>query len=136
MALVVLLAVVPLVLPLVARWSLRLGPLAGDPKAVTATFGAPFGVGPAAPQSPLTRDLRLGLRRALVDAYRPEVYWWEAVLMLQRLVRHRATVCIAMCVSPCVPPFFRSSTHCVTSIGYLVSCTVATLHCCWHGDAA
>jgi hypothetical protein len=32
-------------------------------------------------------DIRVGVRRAVVDAYSDRMYWWEASLMVQRLVR-------------------------------------------------
>lgn len=33
------------------------------------------------------RDLRAGVRRALVEAYNDGMFWWEAAMMVQRLVR-------------------------------------------------
>ncbi len=33
------------------------------------------------------RDLRLGVRRAVVEAYSNRMFWWEAAMMAQRLVR-------------------------------------------------
>jgi hypothetical protein len=33
------------------------------------------------------QDVRLGVRRAIVEAYTDGAYWWEASLMMQRLVR-------------------------------------------------
>jgi hypothetical protein len=35
-------------------------------------------------------DLRLGVRRALVEAYSDSMYWCEAGMMAQRLVRRLA----------------------------------------------
>jgi hypothetical protein len=32
-------------------------------------------------------DLQVGVQRAVVDAYSDRMYWWEASLMVQRLVR-------------------------------------------------
>lgn len=61
--LVVLLVAVPALLPFAAAWSRRVGGSAWD------------------------NDVRLGVRRALVDCYHPKAYWWEAALMAQRLVR-------------------------------------------------
>ncbi len=62
--LVALLVAVPLALPVVAAWS-------------RAEHGHP---------GSLHNAVRLGVRRALVDPYRDGVFWWEAVLMAQRLV--------------------------------------------------
>jgi hypothetical protein len=39
-------------------------------------------------ERPWVRDLRLGVRRAIVEAYSDRMYWWEAALMVQRLVRY------------------------------------------------
>ena len=36
---------------------------------------------------PWVRDLRLGVRRALVETYSDGMFWWEAAMMAQRLVR-------------------------------------------------
>jgi hypothetical protein len=73
-ALVCLLVAVPLVLPFAAAWSRRPG------------------------QSLWGWDARLGVRRARVDAYHPRAYWWEAVLMSQRLVScwHHSTLSVVM----------------------------------------
>jgi hypothetical protein len=38
-------------------------------------------------------DIRMGVRRAVVDAYSDRMYWWEASLMVQRLVRGFASGC-------------------------------------------
>ena len=62
--LVALLVAVPLALPGVAAWS----------RAEHGNPGSP------------RHAVRLGVRRALVDPYRDGVFWWEAVLMAQRLV--------------------------------------------------
>jgi hypothetical protein len=65
----VLLAVLlslPVLLPFFARWAERAPPSPG--------------VGWVA-------DLRVGARRALVEVYSPSTPWWEAVLLVQRLVR-------------------------------------------------
>lgn len=35
----------------------------------------------------LVQDVRLGVRRSLVDGYRESMFWWEGSLMVQRLVR-------------------------------------------------
>jgi hypothetical protein len=68
LVLVTLLAAAPLGVAWLAAWSRR-------------------GVGPSDVGSHLKRDVRLGLRRALVDSYKKGAYFWEAVLMGQRLVR-------------------------------------------------
>ena len=60
--LVAFLVAIPATLPFAAAWSRRRG-------------GAPWIV-----------DVRLGVRRALVDSYHHRAYWWEAALMAQRLV--------------------------------------------------
>jgi hypothetical protein len=35
----------------------------------------------------MREDVRVGMRRALVDSYRDHAHWWEVVLLAQRLVR-------------------------------------------------
>ncbi len=72
-ALLGLLAGVPLALPFVAAWS-RAASTHGDvPRASSCCACA-------------CRHGRVGVRRALVDAYSPRTPWWEAVLLAQRLV--------------------------------------------------
>lgn len=66
-ALLAVLVAVPLALPLLAAWSRR------EP-------------GLFSPNSLVCADLRVGVRRALVESYAPHAFWWEAVLMAQRLV--------------------------------------------------
>lgn len=41
--------------------------------------------------------VRWGVRRALVEPYRDGAYWWEAVLMSQRLVRVVSCACCSCC---------------------------------------
>jgi hypothetical protein len=43
--------------------------------------------GPEMSESELVRDMRWGVRRAIVESYRPGAFWWESVLLGQRLVR-------------------------------------------------
>ena len=74
--LVVLLVTVPALLPFAAAWSRKPGGTAWD------------------------QDVRVGVRRALVDCYHPKAYWWEAALMAQRLVRR--------CLSAVSPPHTRA----------------------------
>jgi hypothetical protein len=62
----------PLLLPLAAAWASR-----------------PCVSSSGRPDSALWVDVRMGVRRALVGAYTPAHHWWEAVLMVQRLVRGR-----------------------------------------------
>jgi hypothetical protein len=38
-------------------------------------------------------DIRLGVRRALVEAYVDHMFWWEASMMVQRLVRAQRRLC-------------------------------------------
>lgn len=59
---------VPLVLPLVAGWSL------------------PTAAASSRARTPLANDVHAGVRRALVEAYHDHAYFWEAVLMAERLV--------------------------------------------------
>jgi hypothetical protein len=70
--LVGLLIAVPVGLPMVAAWARRSGS---------------SGLGVEGASGSCMEDVRNGLRRALVDAYQPRAYWFEAVLMLMRLVR-------------------------------------------------
>jgi hypothetical protein len=90
---VVVLAVVALALPLVARWASGMPPLppslhwseAGD----TATPTLTTRLLPSTPAvgETLLMDVQSGVWRALVEPYSPKWYWWESVLLLQRLVR-------------------------------------------------
>jgi hypothetical protein len=75
--LVALLAAVPLMLPLVALWSRR--PTRNDIESMRQLreYDSPHD---------LRDDVRLGVKRALVDPYLSKAFWWEAVLMTQRLV--------------------------------------------------
>lgn len=59
--LVAILVAIPAVLPFAAAWSCRPGGSVWD------------------------TDVRLGVRRAVVDSYHQRAYWWEAALMAQRL---------------------------------------------------
>jgi hypothetical protein len=76
--LVALLAAVPAVLPLIAAWSRR--PTRNDIESMRdlREYDSPH---------PLADDIRLGVKRALVDPYVHSAFYWEAVLMTQRLVR-------------------------------------------------
>jgi hypothetical protein len=79
---VVVLTATPLLLPWVAAWSRR------KPRHTPrdASKGGEGGRrGCCAGQ--VVADLRVGVRRALVETYTPGLFWWEAVLMAQRLVR-------------------------------------------------
>jgi hypothetical protein len=76
--LVSILAAIPILLPLVAAWSRR--PTRKDIQSMQRLMQH---VGPP----PLADDIRLGVKRALVDPYVPAAFYWEAVLMTQRLVR-------------------------------------------------
>jgi hypothetical protein len=68
---------------LAARWALRATP---------TTLST---------SSALVNDVRLGTRRALVDTYTGRWYWWEAALMVQRLVRACARMCARVCTWVC-----------------------------------
>ena len=50
-------------------------------------------------------DLRLGMYRSLVGMYRPRIYWWECVLMLQRLL-----LAVVFTVGPSAPVIRTSLT--------------------------
>lgn len=99
-----------------------------------------LGLGASSPTIML--DVRLGLQRALVLTYRDSVYWWEGLLMVQRLVRAhvlRSTLCVCVCV--CVGGAFtacrlhvvccnRSLSNVGTSTAHLFVCC----HCCGFRD--
>jgi hypothetical protein len=53
-------------------------------------------------------SLRVGVRRALVEAYTDRMYWWEASLMAQRLVGRRARTNSANLTHPGVVTFYHS----------------------------
>ncbi len=77
--LVALLVAVPMALPFVAAWSRR------EP-----------GVGLGS-RWHWVEDVRAGVHPALVDIYGP-LYWWEAALMLQRLVSGGASAGARVCM--------------------------------------
>ena len=68
----ILLVGLPVALPFVAAWSRR----KPDPVGGAACAGSRWR---------WVEDVRAGVHPALVDLYGP-LYWWEAALMLQRLV--------------------------------------------------
>ncbi len=77
----ILLVGLPMALPFVAAWSRRKpGPACG-----VATGARRHWV----------EDVRAGVHPALVDLYGP-LFWWEAALMLQRLVR--GVVIVVPCI--------------------------------------
>jgi hypothetical protein len=87
------LVALPFALPWVAAWSQGTGPQCCT-LSMCSRCGSggrqqqqqQRGAGPRVPDSQLVLDVRDGVRRALVDAYSDGRAWWEAVLMVQRLV--------------------------------------------------
>ena len=95
-AVLVLLCCTPVVLPWVATWSRGLGRASTKLGAVLGSHEGDgyrprgsvlSGPGHAAAQRGRCRRGRVGVRRALVDAYRDGREYWESVLLAQRLVR-------------------------------------------------
>ena len=80
--LVILLVALPVALPFVAAWSRRKPGVEGGPR------------------RHWVEDVRAGVHPALVDIYGP-LYWWEAALMLQRLVSGRLVVVVCHCRGWC-----------------------------------
>jgi hypothetical protein len=97
---------VPLALPWLAAWSAR-GEDGGEGAEgaegpAGAEAGAVRGV-EAAPSGQWMRDVRNGVRSALVASYSPRTPWWESVLLVQRLVGvlHIALGCRCCCWCCC-----------------------------------
>ena len=82
----VILLTAPVLLPFFAAWSRR-PPSPG----YSTEFQVVRGPGKLQGSRRLADDVRVGIRRALTGSYKPATYWWEAVLMVQRLVRVTTT---------------------------------------------
>ena len=102
----ILLVGLPMALPFVAAWSRR----KPDPAIAAAA---------ASSRWQWVEDVRAGVHPALVDLYGP-LHWWEAALMLQRLVRVTATsgALEFQCAVLTWNAFRDLSNHCITKYAF------------------